>query len=104
MAKSRFSIIMDYQNAMRQAERIADAAKKLASRQQEIEQYINAIRTGWTGDNALRYTKKLEVSKMNTEKLWKNLNNIADVVKKIARRTYETEMAALEISQRRSYH
>lgn len=104
MAKSRFSIIMDYRNAMRQAEKIADAANELATRQQEIEQYINTIRTGWTGDNALMYTKKLEVSKMNIEKLQKKLNNIAEVVKRIARRTYETEMATLEISQRRSYH
>ena len=104
MAKSRFSIIMDYQNAMRQAEKIAGTAEKLASRKQEMDQYINTIRTGWTGENALIYIKKLEASKMNIEKLQKNLNSVADVVKRIARRTYETEMATLEISQRRSYH
>ena len=37
MAKTRFSIIMDYQNAMRQADRISDAADKLAARENEIQ-------------------------------------------------------------------
>lgn len=104
MAKTRFSIIMDYQNAMRQADRISDAADKLAARENEIQQYINTIRISWIGENASDYLRKLEKSKNNLTKLKANLKNISDVTRRIARRTYDTEMATLEISQRRSYH
>ena len=95
---------MDFQDAMRQAERIASAAEKLSARESELQGHINVIRAGWTGENAELYLRKLETSKANIRRLRDNLTNISDVVKRNARRTYETEMATLEISQRRSYH
>lgn len=104
MAKTRFAIIMDYRNAMRQSEKIADAAEKLVSRKNEIDRYINTLKICWTGENASLYIRKLEIARNNVDKLSNNLKNISDVVKRIAQRTYETEMASLEISQRRSYH
>ena len=104
MAKTRFSIIMDYFNALRQADKLSEAAEKLKVRKNEVERYINEVRECWTGDNASLYLAKLETSKKNIEKLSKNLAGVANIVKRIAQRTYETEMATLEISQRRNYH
>lgn len=103
MAKSRFSIIMDYFNALHQAELLDKAADKLRSSATLADGYINYLRSAWTGDNAAVYINKLQILKDNLSKQEKNLKLIAETVRRIAKRTYDTEMRSLEISRKRTY-
>lgn len=103
MAKSRFSIIMDYQNAMRQAENLEKIAEELKQCIDNSETFKANVRGSWNGENAELYISKTEQS---TERLRQIRNSVIatkDVVKRIAKRTYDSEMAALDISTKRTY-
>ena len=83
---------------------------KVMDNREEIKQCIDSSETfktnvnrSWYGENANQYITKTEQS---TERLRQIRNSIIatkDVVKRIAKRTYDSEMAALDISTKRTY-
>lgn len=103
MNKTRFSIIMDYQNAVRQAEILDSVVKDLEKNERDEQAFIDGLRISWTGENAEIFLKKLEISKNNVSKIKQMLSETSVAIKRIAKRTYDTEMATLEISMRRTY-
>lgn len=103
MAKNRFSIILDYRNAMKQAGILDETAEELKNCSEQLERCGNRVRGSWTGENADKYINSTYVTSENIGEIRKNLINISEAIKRIAERTYDTEMAALEISGKRTY-
>ncbi len=103
MASTRFSIIMDYRNAMAQADAIDSLIAELRSDCNRLNGCNDRINIYWKGDNALKYKSKVVKTTQNISQIIKDLSNISATIKRIAKRTYDTEMATLEISRNRTY-
>lgn len=103
MAKNRFSIILDYRNAMKQAGILDEIAEELKNCSEQLERCGNKGKGSWTGENANKYINSTYVASENIGEIRKNLINISETIKIIAERTFDTEMAALEISGKRTY-
>lgn len=103
MAKNRFSIILDYRNAMKQAGILDEIAEELKNCSKQLERCGNKGKGSWTGENANKYINSTYVVSENIGEIRKNLINISETIKIIAERTFDTEMAALEISGKRTY-
>lgn len=95
---------MDYRRTMQQAAALDRTATELAGCIRNSEENKNEVQTLWTGDNARQYLHKMNLNIEDIRKIHKNVTETSATIKRIAKRTYETEMAALMISQRRTYH
>ena len=104
MAKSRFTIMMDYQRALSQAASLDKLAMDLVMCIRKNSENISQIQTYWGGENAHAYLRKMRASNEDLKRLRKNILNTSQTIKRIAKRTYDTEMKSLEISTRRTYH
>ena len=103
MAKTRFSIIMDYQNAMRQADALERIAEEIKQCIDSSETFKTNVNRSWYGANANQYITKTEQSTGRLRQIRNSIIATKDVVKRIAKRTYDSEMAALDISTKRTY-
>lgn len=104
MAKSKFSIMMNYHKTMQQATALDRLATELAGCLNSNTDSRNQVSAYWKGDNAQRYLRKIDVNNEDIRKIHKNVVDTSNAIKKIAKRTYETEMQTLLISQKRTYH
>jgi uncharacterized protein YukE len=101
---TKLSIEFDFNKAMKDAdkvENIANELKRLAT--QKFDDTMQNLAVNWKGDNASRYLKKGEILGENMVKTANDLYNIAAEIRTVARRVYKTELAALEIAQKREY-
>ena len=104
MAKTMLEIRMNYTNALKQAEKHKAAADSIQKDITASEQCRQTLASSWTGANAEAYNSKLAATEQKLAQLKKNLNDAAQTVKRIAERTYNTEMKTLEISRNRTYN
>ena len=104
MAKTAFEIRMDYEKTIQEAARLDEIADELASAVSgALSDSISGIQTAWKGDNANAYIKKCELLKTNIDKTVKKLRETANVIRKIAKTTYDAEMRVLEMARIRVY-
>nr|WP_295283093.1 hypothetical protein [uncultured Blautia sp.] len=104
MAKSAFEIQMDYRNAIRQVDSLSEIARELKTTADSgLQDCMSEISGSWTGDNATGYVKKCSLLKDKIIRSSEKLQKTADAIRKIAKNTYDMEMRALEIMQRREY-
>ena len=101
---TRQSIEFDFRQAMAQADRIdtvADNLNNLSARR--FEATMQNLSSNWKGENASAYRNKGErlQGKMNTTV--NELRNTASDIRKIAKKLYDAEMAALDIATKRTY-
>lgn len=104
MAKTAYQIQMDFTNAIRQADSLAQTANELrntASR--DFQDCISEISHNWTGSNSTAYISKCRSLQEKISKTADKLDRTADTIKKIARNIYDAEMNALRIAQTRKY-
>ena len=104
MNKTKFSITMNYQMALKQAQSLEKCANELSSCLSDAEEERSRISACWQGDSVHAYIAKLNANIENTKRVRKEVLNISSTIKRIAKRTYDAEMKALEISQRRTYN
>ena len=103
MAKTYYSIQMDYLKTAAQAkelEKVAAALKRCSSDECACKGQIAAA---WQGDSAGNYLSKLDRSAASLQELSRHISEIAQTVARIAKRTYESEKRALDISTERTY-
>lgn len=102
--KSSTQIRFDFQNAKQQANRLDELANSLE--QQVIRQMSDTsqqLRTAWTGESANRFVAKQGELQEKIRSTSRNLREIADEIRRIAKRVYDAEMQAYYIAvQRRS--
>ncbi len=79
---------------------IAETLRGLSATQ--MENSMNRLAGAWTGDNAKLFLRKEEQLKTDIRETARSLNDIADDIRRIARRVYEAEMRAYEIACRRN--
>lgn len=102
MAKSLYSIRMDFSKAKRQAsdlEGIADNLRNLSDRQ--LEDTLRTLEQNWTGDNSVKYAGKGRQLEEKIRETSKSLEDIAEAIREIAQNVYEAEMRAWEIAHNR---
>lgn len=96
MEKNNFMIQMDFFNVNRQAEQLDVIATKLLQAKNKLNQVREKIPTAWSGDNADAYLKKMEMQINETGRIATSLQKVAEVVRGVAKQTYEAENEALE--------
>lgn len=101
---TRYQLYIDLISANARAgdlERIANRLKKAA---ESVSNEIHAVTNNWTGNAASEYIKKgnLLVEKMMAEA--RAIDSYAQTIRRIAKRTYETEIKALDTANSRTYH
>ena len=105
MGKSAYQIKMDYNRAIQQAnklEKIGGEVERLAHK--SMEDCLRKIASDWKGDASNQYNQKGHRVTNDLTKLGKELKKTAETVRKIAKKTYETEKHAIEIAKKRAYH
>lgn len=68
-----------------------------------ISDNINQIRANWSGDASNEFIKKLNAFSEKCKREADSISDIANTIRRVAKRTYDTEMKALEISRKRAY-
>lgn len=104
MAKSEFSIRMDYKNAIKQAEKLEDTADKIKrTAKNDLDDCINRINSAWDGDSSNRFCRKGYTVVDELEVIAQELRRTAETIRKIATNTYNADMRALDIAKSRNY-
>lgn len=104
MAKSAYQIRMDYNNAVKLADSLMELASELRKNaNSDLQDCISQISGNWTGTSATAYIGKCNTLKDKVLQSADKLQRTAEVIKKIAKNTYDTEMRALTIMQLREY-
>ena len=104
MALTRSVIMFNFRRAQQQAEEldeIADSLSRMAKN--DFENTMQNVAAAWKGENASKYLIKGDKLQGNMCSTAQSLRGIAADIRKVARRIYEAEMAALAIAEERKY-
>ena len=104
MARSEHSIRMDFEKAKAAAGRLDDIADSITGIMSgEYDDSIESVRQNWRGDSATLFLTKGNELRDKISKTVSDLKAAADVIRRIAQNTYDSEMRALEIARQREY-
>lgn len=103
MKKTKFSIMMNYEIAIKKAESLDNFAKELSVCISNATNERSQIKNCWQDDNVQTYLTKMDTCINNIKQTEKYVLNISNAIRRIAKRNYDSEMKALEISQKRTY-
>lgn len=104
MAKSEYSIRMDFKKTIEQAKKLEELSKKLGDvADKDLVNCRSSLSGNWKGENATAYLNKVQIVEGNISSVSKNIWDTAQVVREIAQNTYEAEMRALERARERRY-
>ena len=101
--KSGTQILMDYNMACSQAEKLERAATSIKKECNRFEDCRGNVSTAWKGDNATRFTGKMRLVTEDLMKIAKSLEQAAEVIRKNAKIIYEADMKAKSIAESRTY-
>ena len=101
---TRASIEFDFNRALNQARKLEEVASKMKSlSDSSLEGTLQDISVNWKGENASVYLRKGKNLKSKVTSSADQLNAIAREIRRIAKRVYDAEMAALAIAEMRNY-
>jgi len=99
-----FEIYCNFVAAKRQANELENISRKL---KYTAENYIagksKSLNSAWNGSASEAFFEKESRLAERILEEAKSLHKTAETIKRIAKRTYDTEMKALDISKQRSY-
>lgn len=101
---SKWMINMNYQRALRQAEKLdalAEQIKRVGTTQ--LNQIKAAEAAGWKGENEAAMRYKIDQLQEKVKATSKSLKDIASTIRTVATNTFNAEMRAWEIAHRRTY-
>lgn len=102
-ALDRATIIMNFQQAKAQADRLDGIANNITKlSDSELESIMNSLNANWKGDNATAYLGKGEKLQKYMDDTANSLHSIAEEIRNIAQRIYNAEMANLAIAESRT--
>ena len=105
MGKTEYQIKMDYNHAIKEADKLERIAKKMDHlMQKDLKNCMARIAADWKGEASTKYRNKSNRVINNVETLSKELKNTAQTVRTIAKNTYQAEKHALELAKKRTYH
>ncbi|MDO4647772.1 MAG: hypothetical protein Q4B26_03905 [Eubacteriales bacterium] len=104
MAGSASEIQLNYARAIEQAETLTEIAQNMRNKAgQDLEECLADIAGIWKSENAAAYFKKGEIIK---EEILQNANQIekaAEMIRQIAAKMRDAELAALKTAETREY-
>lgn len=101
---TKYQIECNYRLALKRADELSETARKIKQISENVNGDIaSGLNADWHGDSANAYIRKLDLFSAKVEAEAKRLENIADTIRRVAERTYNTEMKSLEISRKRTY-
>ena len=104
MAKTMYTIQMDFQKAKNQADKLERIAKDLNNvANNDMSGCMRDVSANWKGENAKVYVNKGYVVAENLRSAAAGLNQAAATVRTIAQNTYNAEKRALELAKQRKY-
>lgn len=105
MAKTLYSIRMDFNAANSQANQLDEIAKSLDNLvNTDLTNCLNSVGSNWKGDSANMYIKKGQTVGTNIKNVATNLRTAASTIRTIAGNTYNAEKRAIEAAQKRVYN
>ncbi|MDO5348963.1 MAG: WXG100 family type VII secretion target [Lachnospiraceae bacterium] len=99
---TRSEIRFNFRQALSQADEldgVADRLERLSGK--TMESSMQKLAAAWKGQNAAAFLKKEDILKGDMKKTASQIHDIADDIRRIARRVYEAEMEALRIASER---
>ena len=103
MAKSAYRIRMDYQKAIKEADKLKVLASDLKQTADRLDQSLTNVKSAWKSDSSVKYVNKGRKLREELKKRAKELDQAAGVIRQIAQNTYKAEMEALRLAKERSY-
>lgn len=102
MTKSE--ILFNYRQAIRQADKLDDLAKKLERLANEkMGDTIGQLKSSWQSDNSPQYYSKAGKVQEEIKTTAGNVKKIADAIRTTAEAVKDAELRAREIAKSRSY-
>ena len=95
---SNAQIMLDFNRARAQADKLDQAAASIRKEAQHFGTCRAEVAAAWTGDNAARFTNKMGMVSEDLEKIARNLERTADVIRKNAKTIYDAEMEAKRLA------
>lgn len=103
MMSSLSEIHFNYKQAIEQANQLDSIAKNLKkAANRELEQILNDVNRAWKSDSTQAYIKKGRKLEGDMCISAKNLNQIADAIRSIAKRIRDAELEAWRIAHERT--
>lgn len=101
---TRFELYVNLRSANSRASELDRTASRIKKAAENLQSELNGISANWQGAACSAYIDKGRtlIGKMNQEA--KSLNRAAETIRRIAQRTYEAEIKALEAASQRNYH
>lgn len=103
MAKSASLITLDYQRAIRNANSLDKIANDIVKYSDKIDNVGLRCNRDWKGQNASHFSVKVGRVSDNLDQISSQIRNTAETIRRVAKRTYDTEMSNLEIARSRTY-
>lgn len=101
---TKYQIECNYRLALKRADELFETARNIMKVSENISNDVMAgVEADWHGNSATDYKRKLNLFSAKVECEAKKLENIANTIRRVAKRTYDTEMQSLEISRKRTY-
>lgn len=101
---TKYQIECNYRLALKRADELSETARNIMKVSENISNDVMAgLEADWHGNSATDYKRKLNLFSAKVECETKKLENIANTIRRVAKRTYDTEMQSLEISRKRTY-
>lgn len=101
---TKYQIECNYRLALKRADELSETARNIMKVSENISNDVMAgLEADWHGNSATDYKRKLNLFSAKVECEAKKLENIANTIRRVAKRTYDTEMQPLEISRKRTY-
>ena len=101
---TKYQIECNDRLALKRADELSETARNIRKVSENISNDVMAgLEADWHGNSATDYKRKLNLFSAKVECEAKKLENIANTIRRVAKRTYDTEMQSLEISRKRTY-
>ena len=101
---TQFEIWLNYTQAMRQADRLEDQAGRLEEiGRNRVASVLQELAGAWQGDNSEAFRSRAFRLQTEIRDVASILKRVAAVIRQTARNTYDAEMKALELAQKRTY-
>ena len=101
---TKYQIECNYRLALKRADELSETARNIMKVSENISNDVMAgLEADWHGNSVTDYKRKLNLFSAKVECEAKKLENIANTIRRVAKRTYDTEMQSLEISRKRTY-
>ena len=101
---TRHEILFNYAQAMKQADRLDDVARRIERlATDKMESTTGALKSAWQSDSSPQYIRKMGTVQDEIKGNARNIKKVAQRIRTTAEGIKRAELRALEIAEARSY-